>query len=66
MILGVMDMDMVHREVVVLGSNWIGIGVDKDHTVVNGEKEFVSVVVRRYDERMVYKNRVGLADKPHL
>ena len=28
MILGSMDMDMVHREVVVLGSNWIGIGVD--------------------------------------
>ena len=29
MILGSMDMDMVHMEVVVLGSNWIGIGVDK-------------------------------------
>ena len=53
-------MDMVHKEVVVLGSNWIGIGVDKDHTVVNGEKELVSVVVRSYVERMVYKHRVGL------
>ena len=29
MILGSMDMDMVHMEVVGLGSNWIGIGVDK-------------------------------------
>ena len=25
--LGVMDTDMMHREVVVLGSNWVGIGV---------------------------------------
>ena len=28
MIIGSMDMDIVHREVVVLGSNWVGIGVD--------------------------------------
>ena len=27
MILGLMDMDMVHMEVVVLGSNKVGIGV---------------------------------------
>ena len=54
-----MDMDMVHRGVVVLGSNWIGIVVDKGHMVVNGEKELVSVVVRSYVERMAYKHRVG-------
>ena len=60
MILGLMDMDMVHRVVVVLGNSWIGIGVDKDHTVANGEKKLVSVVVRSCVERMVYKHRVGL------
>ena len=60
MILGSMDMDMVHMEVVVLGSNWIGIGVNEDHMMVNGKKELVSVVVRSYVERMVYKHRVGL------
>ena len=60
MILGLMDMDMVYRGVVVLGSNWIGVGVDKDHVVVNGEKKLVSVVVRSYVERMVSEHRVGL------
>ena len=55
-----MDLDMVRREVVVFGSNRIGIGVNKDHMVVNGEKELVSVVVRSFVERMVYKHRVGL------
>ena len=44
MILGLMDMDMVYGGVVVLGRNWIGVGVDKDHMVANGEKEFVSMV----------------------
>ena len=53
-------MDMVHRKVVVFGSNLIGIGVNKDHMVVNGEKELVSVVVQSYVERMVYKHRVEL------
>ena len=48
------------KNVVVLGSNWIGIVVGKGHTVVNGEKELVSVVVQSYVERMVYKHRVGL------
>ena len=51
---------MAQGEVVVFGSDWIGTGVNKDHTVVNGEKELVSVVVRSYVERMVYKHRVGL------
>ena len=51
---------MVHWEVVVFGNNWIGIGVNEDHMVANGEKELVSVVVRSYVERMVYKHRVGL------
>ena len=60
MTLEVMDIDMVHKEVVVFRSNWIRIGVNKDHIVVNGEKELVSVVVRSYAERMVYKHRVGL------
>ena len=60
MILEVMDLDMVHREVVVFGSNRIGIGVNKDHMVVNGEKELVSVVVQSYVERVVYKHRMGL------
>jgi len=27
MALGLMDIDMVYMEVVVLGSNWVGIGV---------------------------------------
>ena len=44
MILGSMDMDMVHRGVVVLGNNWIGVGVDKDHMVVNSEKKLVSIM----------------------
>ena len=51
---------MAHGEVVVFGSDWIGTGVNEDHTVVNGEKELVSVVVRSYVERMAYKHRVGL------
>ena len=55
-----MDMDMVHKGVVVFGSNWIGVGADKDHVVVNGEKKLVSVVVRGYVERMVYRHGVGL------
>ena len=54
------DMGMVNVAVVVLGSNWIGIGVNEDHMVVNGEKELVNVVVRSYVERMAYKHRVGL------
>ena len=60
MILGLIDMDMVHKGVVVLGSNWIGVGVDKDHVVVNGEKKLLSVVVQSYVERMVSEHRVGL------
>ena len=60
MILGLIDMDMVHKGVVVLGSNWIGVGVDKDHVAVNGEKELVSMVVQGYIERMVYRHGVGL------
>ena len=60
MILEVMDSDMVHREVVVFRSNWIGIGVNKDRMVVNAEKELVSVVVQSYVERMVYRHGVGL------
>ena len=48
---------------VVIGSNWIGIVVDKGHMVVNGEKELVSVVVQSYVERMVYKHRLGLVGK---
>ena len=55
-----MDLDMKHREMVVLGGDWIGIGVGKDHTVVNGEEKLVSVVVRGYVERMVYRHGVGL------
>ena len=55
-----MDLDVVHWEVVVFGSNWIGIGVNEDRMVVNGEKKLVSVVVRSYVERMAYKHRVGL------
>ena len=51
---------MAQGEVVIFGTNWTGIGVDEDHTVVNGEKELVSVVVRSYVERMVYKHMVGL------
>ena len=44
MILALMDMGMVYGGVVVLGSNWIGVGADKDHVVVNGEKKIVSMV----------------------
>ena len=55
-----MDMDMVYGGVVVLGRNWIGVGADKDHVVLNGEKKLVSVVVRSYAERMVSEHRVGL------
>ena len=54
------SIEVVYMEVVVLGSNWIGIVVDKGHTVVNGEKELVSVVVRGYVERMVHMHGVGL------
>ena len=43
-ILALMDMGRVCGGVVVLGSNWIGVGVDKDHVVVNGEKKLVSMV----------------------
>ena len=50
---------MVHGKMVVFGSNWIGIGVNEDHMVVNGEKELVTMVVRSYVERMAYKYRVG-------
>ncbi|PWG68340.1 hypothetical protein DF186_25305, partial [Enterococcus hirae] len=46
-------------EVVVFGSDWIGTGVEKDYRVANGEKKFVSVVVRGYVERMVYMYGVG-------
>ena len=55
-----MDMDMVHRGVAVLGSNWIGVGADKDHMVANGENKLVSMVVQSYVERMVSEHRVGL------
>ena len=44
----------------VIGSDWIGIGVRKDHMVANGEEKLVSVVVRGYVERMVYMHGVGL------
>ncbi len=44
----------------VIGSDWIGTGVRKDHMVANGEEKLVSVVVRRYIERMVYMHGVGL------
>ena len=44
----------------MLGSDWIGTGVGKDHTVANGEEKLVSVVVRGYVERMVYRHGVGL------
>ena len=59
-ILGLMDMDMAHRGVVVLGSNWIGIGADKDRMVANDEKKLVSVVVQGHVKRMVYRHGVGL------
>ena len=51
---------MIHRKVVVIGSDWIGTGVRKDHMVANGEEKLVSVVVRGYVERMVYRHGVGL------
>ena len=51
---------MIHRKVVVLGSDWIGTGVNRDHVVANGEEKLVSVVVRGYVERMVYMQGVGL------
>ena len=51
---------MVNWEMVVFGSNWIGIGVNEDRMLANGEKKLVSVVVRSYVERMAYKHRVGL------
>ena len=60
MILALMDMGMVYGGVVVLGSNWIGVGVDKDRMVANGEKKLVSVVVRGYVERVAYMHGVGL------
>ena len=44
----------------VIGSDWIGTGVRKDHMVANGEEKLVSVVVRGYVERMVYMHGVGL------
>ena len=51
---------MKHREVVVLGGDWIETGVGKDHTVANGEEKFESMVVRGYVERLVYGHGVGL------
>ena len=51
---------MTQRKVVVIGSDWIGTGVRKDHMVANGEEKLVSVVVRGYVERMVYMHGVGL------
>ena len=51
---------MIHRKVVGIGSDWIGTGVGKDHTVANGEEKLVSVVVRGYVERMVYMHGMGL------
>ena len=51
---------MIQRKVVVIGRDWIGIGVRKDHMVANGEERLVSVVVRGYVERMVYMHGVGL------
>ena len=60
MLLGLLDLDMIQRKVVVIGSDWIGIGVRKDHMVANGEEKLVCVVVRGYAERMVYMHGVGL------
>ena len=60
MLLGLPDLGMIHRKVVVIGSDWIGTGVRKDHMVANGEEKLVSVVVRGYVERMVYRHGVGL------
>ena len=51
---------MIHRKVVVLGIDWIRTGVNRDHVVANGEEKLVSVVVRGYVERMVYRHGVGL------
>ena len=51
---------MIHRKVAVIGSDWIDTGVRKDHMVANGEEKLVSVVVRGYVERMVYRHEVGL------
>ena len=44
----------------MIGNDWIGIGVRKDHMVANGEEKLVSVVVRGYVERMVYMHGMGL------
>ena len=44
----------------MIGNDWIGIGVMKDHMMANGEEKLVSVVVRGYVERMVYMHGVGL------
>ena len=44
----------------VIGNDWISIGVRKDHMVANGEEKLVSVVVRGYVERMVHMHGVGL------
>ena len=51
---------MIQRKVVVIGNDWIGIGVRKDHMMANGEEKLVSVVVRGYVERMVHMHGVGL------
>ena len=51
---------MMHRKVAVIGSDWIGTGVRKDHMVANGEEKLVSMVVRGYVERTVYMYGVGL------
>ena len=44
----------------MIGNDWIGIGVRKDHMMANGEEKLVSVVVRGYVERMVHMHGVGL------
>jgi len=61
-ILGSMDMDMVHMEVVVLGGNSIGIGVGKGwgNMEVNSVKGLVSMVVRSYVEEVVHWHMIGL------
>ena len=50
---------MIQRKVVMIGNDWIGIGVMKDHMMANGEEKLVSVVVRCYVERMVHMHGVG-------
>ena len=60
MLLGLPDLGMIHRKVVVIGSDWIRIWVRKDHMVANSDEKLVSVVVRGYVERMAYRHGVGL------